>query len=63
MPVDTYREWDLGQEFRYEYVIREVSAIIGGVFAPNDLALHLYTLLKPYRKQKGCPGNGVDTVG
>lgn len=57
MTVDAYLTWEPAQECRYEYANGEVLAMTGGTLPHNDIALNLYTLLRPQLKQKGCRGN------
>lgn len=60
MTVEAYLAWEPSQERRYEYVSGEVVAMTGGTLPHNDIALNLYTLLRPYLKQRGCRGNVAD---
>ncbi|MBW4485389.1 MAG: Uma2 family endonuclease [Tildeniella torsiva UHER 1998/13D] len=60
MTVEAYLTWEPAQELRYEYINGEVVAMTGGTLPHNDIALNLYTLLRPHLKQRGCRGNVAD---
>ncbi|MBE9156547.1 Uma2 family endonuclease [Nodosilinea sp. LEGE 06152] len=60
MTVEAYLTWEPSQELRHEYVNGEVVAMTGGTLPHNDIALNLYTLLRPYLKQQGYRGNVAD---
>lgn len=60
MTVEEYLAWELEQELRYEYIDGEVFAMTGGTIPHNDLALNLYTALRPYLRPRGCRVNVSD---
>ncbi len=60
MTVEAYLDWEPRQELRYEYVNGEVLAMTGGTLPHNDIALNVYTALRPYLKANNCRGNVVD---
>ncbi|MBD1873527.1 Uma2 family endonuclease [Nodosilinea sp. FACHB-131] len=60
MTAEAYLTWEPSQELRYEYANGEVVAMTGGTLPHNDIALNLYTLLRPHLKQRGCRGNVAD---
>lgn len=59
MTVEEYLEWE-PQEVRYEYVNGEVFAMTGGTIPHNDIALNLYTALRPHLRSRGCRINILD---
>lgn len=60
MPRDAYLEWESHQDIRHEYVQGQVVAMTGGTLPHNDLALNLYTVLRPHIRQRGCRINVAD---
>lgn len=59
MTVEEYLEWEPRQDIRHEYVNGEVFAMTGGTI-PNDIALNLYTALRPHLRSQGCRINVAD---
>lgn len=60
MTPEEYLEWEDKQEFRHEYIDGEILAMTGGSIPHNDIALNLYTALRPYLHQRGCRVNVSD---
>lgn len=60
MTVEEYLEWEPRQDVRYEYANSEVLAMIGGTIPHNDIALNLYTALRPHLRSRGCRINVAD---
>lgn len=60
MTVEEYLEWEPLQDLRYEYVNGEVFAMTGGTIPHNDIALNLYSALRPHLGSKGCRANVSD---
>ncbi|MGB7441571.1 MAG: Uma2 family endonuclease [Coleofasciculaceae cyanobacterium] len=60
MTIEEYLEWESKQEIRYEYVYGEVFAMTGGTIPHNDIALNLYTALRPHLHSRGCRANVSD---
>ncbi|VXD21734.1 conserved hypothetical protein [Planktothrix serta PCC 8927] len=60
MTAEAYLEWEATQEFRHEYVDGKILAMTGGSIPHNDIALNLYTALRPHLRQKGCRVNVSD---
>jgi Uma2 family endonuclease len=60
MTIEEYLEWELQQDLRYEYVNGEVFAMTGGTIPHNDIALNLYTALRPHLRSRGCRVNVSD---
>jgi Uma2 family endonuclease len=60
MTSEEYFAWELNQDIRYEYINGEVFAMTGGTIPHNDLALNLYTALRPYLRSRGCRVNVSD---
>jgi len=60
MSFEDYLEWELQQDIRYEYVNGEVFAMTGGTIPHNDIALNLYTALRPHLRSRGCRVNVSD---
>jgi Uma2 family endonuclease len=60
MTVEDYLEWEPLQDLRYEYANGEVFAMTGGTIPHNDLALNLYTALRPHLRSKSCRANVSD---
>jgi Uma2 family endonuclease len=60
MTVEEYLEWEAKQDCRYEYVNGEVFAMTGGTIPHNDIALNLYTALRPHLRSRGCRVNVSD---
>jgi Uma2 family endonuclease len=60
MTADEYLLWEPQQDLRYEYVNGQVIAMTGGTIPHNDIALNLYTALRPHLKQQGCRINVAD---
>ncbi len=57
MTIEEYLEWESQQDIRYEYVNGEVFAMTGGTIPHNDIALNLYTALRPHLRSRGCRVN------
>src|ERR687886_1838932 len=60
MTIEEYLEWEPQQDLRYEYVNGEVFAMTGGTIPHNDIALNLYTALRPHLRSRGCRVNVSD---
>lgn len=60
MSVEEYLEWEPRQDLRYEYANGEVLAMTGGTIPYNDIALNLYTALRPHLRSRGCRINVAD---
>ena len=60
MTIEEYLEWEPQQDVRYEYVNGEVFAMTGGTIPHNDIALNLYTALRPHLRSRGCRVNVSD---
>lgn len=60
MTIEEYLEWEATQDCRYEYVNGEVFAMTGGTIPHNDIALNLYTALRPHLRSRGCRINVSD---
>ena len=60
MTIEEYLEWEPQQDVRYEYVNGEVFAMTGGTICHNDIALNLYTALRPHVRSRGCRANVSD---
>jgi Uma2 family endonuclease len=60
MTIAEYLEWESRQEVRHEYVNGEVYAMTGGTIPHNDIALNLYTALRPHLRSRGCRINVSD---
>lgn len=60
MTIEEYLEWEPQQDIRYEYVNGEVFAMTGGTIPHNDIALNLYTALRPHLRSRGCRANVSD---
>ncbi|NJR16808.1 MAG: Uma2 family endonuclease [Calothrix sp. CSU_2_0] len=60
MTIEEYLEWEPEQDVRYEYVNGEVFAMTGGTIPHNDVALNLYTALRPHLRSRGCRVNVSD---
>ena len=60
MTVQEYLEWEPQQDIRYEYVNGKIFAMTGGTIPHNDIALNLYTALRPHLRAKGCRVNVSD---
>ncbi|KZL50900.1 MULTISPECIES: Uma2 family endonuclease [Cyanophyceae] len=60
MTVQEYLEWEPQQDIRYEYVNGKIFAMTGGTIPHNDIALNLYTALRPHLRSKGCRVNVSD---
>jgi len=60
MTIEAYLEWEAQQEVRHEYVHGEVIAMTGGTVPHNDIALNLYTALRPHLRSRGCRINVSD---
>ncbi|WP_445633182.1 Putative restriction endonuclease domain-containing protein [Nostoc sp. DSM 114161] len=60
MTVEEYLEWEPQQDVRYEYFYGEVFAMTGGTIPHNDIALNLYTALRPHLRSRGCRVNVSD---
>jgi Uma2 family endonuclease len=60
MTFEEYLVWELDQDIRYEYINGEVFAMTGGTIPHNDLALNLYTALRPHLRPRGCRVNVSD---
>jgi Uma2 family endonuclease len=60
MTPEEYLEWEETQEFRHEYIDGEIYAMTGSSIPHNDIALNLYTALRPHLRQRGCRVNVSD---
>ncbi len=60
MTIAEYLEWESQQETRYEYVNATIYAMTGGTIPHNDIALSLYTVLRPHLRSRGCRMNVPD---
>lgn len=60
MTIEKYLAWELNQDIRYEYINGEVFAMTGGTIPHNDIALNLYTSLRPHLRPRGCRINVSD---
>ncbi len=60
MTVAAYLDWEPLQDSRYEYVQGRIQAVTGGTIPHNDVALNLYTALRPHVLQRGCRINVAD---
>lgn len=60
MTIEEYLAWEPQQNLRYEYVNGEVFAMTGGTIPHNDIALNLYTALRPHLRARGCRVNVSD---
>ncbi|NJM64656.1 MAG: Uma2 family endonuclease [Acaryochloris sp. RU_4_1] len=60
MTAEAYLEWEQHQEIRHEYEQGEVVAMTGGTIPHNDIALNVYTALRPHIRDRGCRGNVAD---
>jgi Uma2 family endonuclease len=49
-----YLAWEEQQDMRHEYDHGEITAMTGGSLPHNELALNLYTTLRPHVKAMGC---------
>ncbi len=58
--IEEYLKWEPQQEIRYEYVNGEIFAMTGGTIPHNDIALNLYTALRPHLHSRGCRVNVSD---
>ena len=60
MTVEEYFQWEPQQKLRYEYDNGEVFAMTGGTIPHNDIALNLYSTLRPHLRSRGCRANVCD---
>jgi Uma2 family endonuclease len=60
MTAEEYLKWEATQEMRHEYVDGDIVAMTGGSIPHNDIALNLYTSLRPHLRQRGCRVNVSD---
>jgi Uma2 family endonuclease len=60
MTIEQYLAWELNQDIRYDYINGEVFAMTGGTIPHNDIALNLYTSLRPHLRPRGCRINVSD---
>ena len=60
MTIEEYLAWELDQDIRYDYINGEVFAMTGGTIPHNDIALNLYTSLRPHLRPRGCRINVSD---
>jgi Uma2 family endonuclease len=60
MTVEAYLQWEAQQELRYEYVNGDIFAMTGGTIPHNDIALNLYTALRPHLRPRNCRVNVSD---
>lgn len=60
MTAESYLEWELRQEARYEFVSGAVIAMTGGTLPHNDIAINLLTALRPRIRAQGCRINIAD---
>jgi Uma2 family endonuclease len=54
MTAEAYLIWEAQQETRHEYFNGETFAMSGGSLPHNQLALNLYSSLRPQLQPKGC---------
>jgi Uma2 family endonuclease len=55
-----YLAWEAEQPLKHEYIDGEVYAMTGGTLPHNDIALNLYSQLRPHLRERGCRGNVAD---
>ena len=55
-----YLTWEAEQPLKYEYIDGETYAMTGGTLPHNDIALNLYSQLRPHLRERGCRGNVAD---
>lgn len=66
MSPATYLAWEEQQELRYEYLDgrvyprNDILGMTGGTLPHNDIALNLYTALRPFLRRRGCRVNVAD---
>jgi Uma2 family endonuclease len=60
MTVEAYLDWESHQDLRHEYINGNVFAMTGGTIPHNDIALNLYTALRPHLRSRGCRINVAD---
>lgn len=60
MTPEEYLAWEAEQPSKYEYIDGEVYAMTGGTLPHNDIALNLYSQLRPHLRERGCRGNVAD---
>jgi Uma2 family endonuclease len=60
MTFQEYLAWEPQQPGKYEYIEGVAYAMTGGTIPHNDIALNLYTLLRPHLRAKGCRVNVAD---
>jgi Uma2 family endonuclease len=60
MSVEDYFDWEPQQEMRHEYAEGEVLAMTGGTIPHNDIALNLYSAIRPHLRSQGCRINVSD---
>jgi Uma2 family endonuclease len=54
MTAEAYLRWEAQQESRHEYLNGKILAMSGGTLPHNQLALNLYSSLRPQIQLKGC---------
>lgn len=55
-----YLAWESEQPIKHEYINGEVCAMTGGTLPHNDIALNLYSQLRPHLRARGCRSNVAD---
>ena len=60
MSPEAYLVWEEQQLLKHEYLDGEVHAMTGGTLPHNDIALNLYSVLRPHLQAKGCRINVAD---
>jgi Uma2 family endonuclease len=55
-----YLAWETEQPLKHEYINGEVYAMAGGTLPHNDIALNLYSQLRPHLRERGCRVNVAD---
>jgi Uma2 family endonuclease len=60
MSLAEYLAWESEQPIKHEYINGEVYAMTGGTLPHNDIALNLYSQLRPHLRERGCRGNIAD---
>lgn len=55
-----YLDWEAEQPIKHEYINGEVYAMTGGTLPHNDIALNLYSQLRPHLRERSCRGNVAD---
>ncbi len=60
MTMEEYLLWELDQDIRHEYIDGKVFAMTGGTIPHNDIALNLYSALRPHLRSMDCRINVSD---